>query len=383
MGKRAILVLLALVPMARAQTRVTVSQLDEFLARQPHQSDEKTAQKIAGYELTERVTPAKLADWMNHFQGKRTSETLTALADSSAFLHPPASDFPDQTPPDKETRSQIFARVVAYVVKVVPKLPNFSALRTTRYFETASLKQLREQHHELFQHYNSAPSHVALGPVSPAESKDRQLLFAGAWSRMVTYRNGLEVEDKSQAKGGDLRAPPAGLTTKGEFGPILWVVTHDAVTSNQVTWSHWEQGVNGPVAVFKYEVTGGLSHYAVGTEDNGAVEFPAYHGEIAAEPETGTILRITVIADRQPTELNAQFQSAILVEYAPVTIGGNSYICPVRAVATSKESSLQKAALVENFLPSSLMTFVNDVSFTQYHVFRAESRVLAGSEALP
>jgi hypothetical protein len=160
-------------------------------------------------------------------------------------------------------------------------------------------------------------------------------------------------------------------------------VTHDVVRSNHVTWSHWEQGANGPLAVFKYEVTSELSHYAVGAEDDGSVEFPAYHGEIAAEPATGTILRITVVADRRPTELNPAFESAILVEYGPVTIGGNSYICPVRAVATSKESTLEKAALAENFLPSSLMTFVNDVSFTQYHVFRAESRVLTGGEALP
>ena len=382
MGKRVILLLLALVPMAGAQTRVTVKRLDELLASLHHQSDAKTAHEIAGYELTERVSSATLADWVNRFRGKRTGEALTALADSSAFMNPPASDVPDLDSPDKETRSQIFARVVAYVVKVAPKLPNFSALRTTQYFETASLKQLHEQHLEVYQQYRSAPSHSALGPVDTAKSVDRQLLFAGEWSRTVTYRNGLEVEDKSQTNRGDLHAAPAGLTTKGEFGPILWVVTHDMVLSNHVTWSHWEQGTTDPLAVFKYEVTSDLSHYAVGAVDNASVEFPAYHGEIAVEPATGTILRITVVADRQSTELNPLIQSAILVEYGPVTIGGNSYICPVRAVATSKESSVEKAAFAGDSVPSSSTIFVNDVSFTQYHVFRAESRVLSGSEAL-
>ena len=199
---------------------------------------------------------------------------------------------------------------------------------------------------------------------------------------MVTYRNGLEVDDKSAAKAGDLRNPQSGLTTKGEFGPILAVVTHDVVLSNHVSWGGWEPGVNGPLAVFNYEVTREHSHYAVGPLNYGPMDFPAYHGEIAVEPATGTILRITVVADRQPTKIDPAFQSAILVEYGPVTIGGNSYICPVRAVAISKESSQETATPVANYLPASLMIFVNDVSFTQYHVFRTESRVLTGNDVL-
>jgi hypothetical protein len=380
MGKRAILLLLALVPMASAQTRITVSQLDELLANLPHQSDGKTARKLAGYELTERLTSAKLTNLTNRFHGKRTSEALTALADSAAFLNLPASDLLDQASPDKETRNQMFSRLVGYVIKTVPKLPNLYALRTTSYFDIASPKQLRRQDPQDYPDFSLEGAGYALGPADPTGSTGRRLLFAGVWSRKVTYRDGQEVDADSATTGDSPDAPTGGLTTNGEFGPILSVVTHDLVLSDQVSWGGWEKGASGPLAVFKYRVTWSHSHYAVGAVNNdGPLEFPAYHGEITVEPETGTILRITVVADRQPTMAYPAFESDILVEYAPVNIGGNSYICPVKAVAMTKELG-QEADAKQKPGEASLMVFVNDVTFTQYHMFRAESRILTGSD---
>jgi len=346
-----------------------------MLATLPHQSDGKTAHKLAGYELTERLTSARLADLTNRFHGKRTSETLTLMADSAAFLNLPASDLLDQAPPDKETRNQMFTRILSYVIKTMPKLPNFSAVRTTRYFDIASPKQLREQHPEVFSGFDLE----ALGRVDPTGVTDRQLLFAGAWSQKVTYQDGQEVENDPTANGDTSDAPPAGLATRGEFGPILSVVTQDVVLSNHVSWGGWEKGVSGPLAVFNYGVTWSHSHYAVGTMTEGPLEYPAYHGLIVAEPETGAILRITVVADRQPTVAYPAFESSILVEYGPMTIGGNRYICPVKAVAMTKEESVEEDTKQKPGT-STLMTFVNDVSFTQYHLFRAESRILTGSD---
>src|ERR1035438_4822352 len=52
-------------------------------------------------------------------------------------------------------------------------------------------------------------------------------------------------------------------------------------------------------------------------------ERASYHGEIAFDPATGTILRITMEAEMQPGELVSK--AAMLIEYGPVEIGGKSY----------------------------------------------------------
>jgi hypothetical protein len=107
--------------------------------------------------------------------------------------------------------------------------------------------------------------------------------------------------------------------------------------------------------------------------------FPAYHGEIAVDPASGDILRITVVADFAPP--NEEVMTAILVEYAATLIGGTSYICPVRSVALSKmpgdtgdDGKQAQSSLVQ--------TQLNDVAFTNYHLFRTESRILTGSSAI-
>jgi hypothetical protein len=49
---------------------------------------------------------------------------------------------------------------------------------------------------------------------------------------------------------------------------------------------------------------------------------PAYHGEIAIDPASGTIFRLTIQADlrsRLPMGI-----SDIMAEYGPVVIGGNT-----------------------------------------------------------
>jgi len=68
--------------------------------------------------------------------------------------------------------------------------------------------------------------------------------------------------------------------------------------------------------------------------------------------------------------------SYILVEYGPVMIGANSYICPVRAVAMSKVPIMNDLGSL-----AGTKTELNDVLFTQYHVFRAESRIVPVEES--
>jgi hypothetical protein len=95
---------------------------------------------------------------------------------------------------------------------------------------------------------------------------------------------------------------------------------------------------------------------------------PAYHGEIAIDPDDGSVYRITLLADSDPPE--PDIFSGVSVEYAAIDMGGASYVCPVHAVAVM---TLPETA--RNGTPA-LRRFVNDTNFTGYHVFRSDSRVI-------
>jgi hypothetical protein len=106
-------------------------------------------------------------------------------------------------------------------------------------------------------------------------------------------------------------------------------------------------------------------------------EFPGYVGEIAIDPANGAILRLVV----RP-ELQQDFpivRADVLVEYGLAEIGGQTYICPVKCISISN-STVNRSKSHGSDAPASgfKMTALNDVIYTQYHLFRGEVRILAG-----
>jgi hypothetical protein len=65
-----------------------------------------------------------------------------------------------------------------------------------------------------------------------------------------------------------------------------------------------------------------------------------------------------------------------MVEYSPVEIAGKAYFFPTRSVAVSRARTLlmSKAGNAARLGPERV--FVNDVAYTQYPIFRSESRIL-------
>jgi hypothetical protein len=160
----------------------------------------------------------------------------------------------------------------------------------------------------------------------------------------------------------------------------------DAVHTGGFTWSRWERQSAGTAAVFRYRVEKEHSHYSVVTHSlfrgNGDAEQPAaYHGEVAIDPATGTILRLTVQAE-EPLD-SPILQSDIMVEYGPVEIGGKTYTCPVRSVSMGGTESMGVPGLFGDptFAPDTLL--LNDMIFANYHQFRSESRILSGIISTP
>lgn len=354
---------------ATAATPVTVAQLQQWLDAARGARDGKIAAQLSKLELTERASSAQLAQWMAEFPGKHTREALTELADASAFLDLPEAEIPPDRDPDPKMQHQLLNEAIDYVNKALTKLPNFYATRETIHFEDTLP-------HQSFESVATAGSarggsrSMGMAGMTVRETDYQPLHKTVVYSAVVRYRDG--AEESAASKERDQHT--TGLTTSGEFGPILYIILRDSVAGT-ITWSHWQKSASGSIAVFRYKVPREESHYKVQMQGAKAAQeiFPAYHGEIALDPVNGTILRLTVMSDLAPP-----YQAAaadILVEYAPVTIGAHIYVCPVRGVAFSKMPAVQASGEV---LSSTLQTQMNEVSFKDYHLFRGDARILSG-----
>ena len=308
--------------LALAGREISGEQLEQMLAGSNREPDKKIAKQLAELELTERLSAAGLARCEANLRGPDARRALIALADRSSFLDPPISEIPTITEPDPQAQRRMIALSADYVKKAIHQLPNLYATRVTTSFQ-----------------HNKKPLH-----------------WVSTESAIVRYRDGQEERPRSRVVS---TRGAGGMTTAGEFGPILYVAQVDSAQGN-LTWSHWEQGAAAPEAVYRYAVIAGKSHYNVDGQ------FRGYHGEITVDPSNGTILRLVLKADPKPSLplLRADF----VIEYGPVELGGKTYICPVKGVALSASPKLW---------------WLNDIAFEQYHLYRSSAQILAGSTEGP
>lgn len=360
------LLMLALLPAsaARAAKLVTVDEIEQTLAAAKGESDAKVAEQISSLEAGERIDSATLARWQAAAPGERTREALLLLADGSAFLPLGQSRAVDQPAPDAAELHQIIARTIDYLGRVLHNLPNFMAVRETTQFEDSPWRTEIDNAQSADAHQNAH----SMDSVQLVVGKPWWLpLSASGRKRMqVSYRDGHEVQVNLAKDEED-----AGLRSRGEFGPVLAVAIGDAFRQ-KLYWNGWEHGAEGNLATFRYVVPASASHYVVEYPSEGGVQrfLPAYHGEIAIDPASGTVYRLTLIADMPPPY--ERTQAALVVEYGAVVLGERSYICPLRSVNLTREPLAGESEAVAPVL----RTFLNDVAFTNYHLFRAESRIV-------
>jgi len=367
---------LGVVSPARALKHVNVEELEQLLFRSHGMSDGKVAEELSAVVLTERASSIRLARWQTEFPGRRCHEALTELADASAFLNLPAVDMPADAPPDRDAQKAMLEKTVSNVNTTFKRLPNFYATRKTERFEDTPPRQTVEKSNSS---QMGRGSRSGMMNVSQGQSDYIALHSVGRSSVTVSFRDGDELVNSKKVILDPQSSQVTGLTTKGEFGPILNVVLFDAI-AGKIAWGHWEQGAYGVEAVLSYTVPQDQSHYMVSIPVGAKVDqvIPAYHGEISIAPDSGSILRITVIADFAPEY--RWVYTALLVEYGAVPIGGASYICPIKGVAISRMPTTIFQG--ERNDESQTQTQLNDVAFTDYHLFRAESRILTGDSAV-
>jgi hypothetical protein len=353
----------------RLDRQVTVEQLEQILAKNHGKQDDYMERLLCGLELSERLNAERLARAAAELPGPGSRRALVGISDEAAFLNLPVREIVPIAPPDHAAQLALLTLAVDYVKRTTHLMPDFFATRQTFNFEAKPWKQ-------------DAPPEQAIAREA--------LSFAGTSSLTVFYRDGREFKQDNAGK--DVKDDPKQfkLETSGEFGPILSAVLGDAF-HGKMGWSRWEQGPSGTMAVFRYSVTQNASHYNVYSPDSKlakqqAWEVHAYHGEIAINPADGSILRITLLADFDPSNLNVK--ANVLVEYGSVVIGNKRYICPVKSVALSVVRMPKTNAFRPLFFRDRcpvgsgfLRMRINDVRFTSYHLFRAESRILTDDEA--
>lgn len=394
---------------ARAAKRMSPEQLQQALAaaQSAHRRDNDVVLQRTDVELSARISAENLKMLLAASPGPKTAAELRALADASVFLDPPASEIPPTPTPDVATQKAIIGKTVHYVARTLPTLPDFVASRVTEHFD--DLPQILDP--------GGWPTRAGLH-------------LDGSSQTPIAYHDGRETDDpslgESQKSGiktvGQTPAVPAkatttphlaGLTSWGEFGPILGLVLVDAA-KGKLGWSHWEQMDSKTVAVFHFEVDRTASHYSVqyccvksqevidsayskggngrgegqqaasaGMVKAASAEFhqiTGYRGNLTVDPDTGIILRIAIEADLKTSDPIQR--ASMMVEYGTFKIGEGSYTCPTRSVSESLSHEVYKPSPVSPFVDMAELQ-LNEVAFTGYHRFGSESTVIAAAPPAP
>jgi VWFA-related protein len=354
--------------------RVTVEDLGQLLGAASKENDGVLAEQLAGLELSERLSSNRLSLWQDRLRGKKSKAALAALADESAFLDPPEAEIPHDPAPDLEVQRQMLLRTVKYLHEVIPKLPDFFAMRTTTQYEQLSPKE---------------------GDTWKTALANQLLREAVTEKATLRYRNGHEEQDVEK-KTGSQSAKKKDLNFIGVFGPILGSVLVDAtVGDSKLIWGRWAEGELGREAVFRYVVRGDNPRYnLVHCCLVGGKVFQVstkYLGELAIDPETGAVLRLTMESEpgwiREPNlqPVLPVKAASMMVEYGPVEISGRRYVCPRRSVVIMRARNIRSLTVwgqtFEIYTPYE--TLLNDMAYADYHKFGSEARMLPGFDVVP
>ncbi len=332
--------------------------------------DTDRAAEIDALDLTERLTGSTLASLTAKYKpGPQIHHALERLADRSALLDPPAGELPNQPPPDAESQRKMMDAAKIYVWRVLSHLPNFFAIRTTEQFDDAPV---------------TANGVVVTSPPG--------LHPVGSASREITFRDGAEVINPMHRERGMPGMPDTGLTTSGEFGSEAVMVLVDLAKGTYV-FHHWEQTAVGVAAVYRYSVPKAASHYEVNYSCKARSSFnagpgylgfhntPGYHGSLAIDPASGSILRLTLEADSKKGDPISHVATAI--EYGPVVIGGRRYISPLRSLAFMVEdaNACRHHGPTEKLIQP--VTMLNRTTFTDYHRLGSSARIVSEPTEAP
>jgi hypothetical protein len=351
---------------AQGQQVVTSVEVEQYLDRAVNIGDRDVARELSSMQLDQYLPAYRVAEIQAKCRRERCRRAVVALADQAAFVERPS----ELRGPDVAEQRAIAAKLVEFATGYSRELPNLIATRTIMRFQDRPEKEF-----------------------SGAESADSPAQFVRETRATITYRqNQEEITHEKVVADQNRKQHYSGLEATGLFGILLRTVILDSSRSTLV-WDQWDRSDVDPVAVFRFTVPMQKSRYQVkfccfplaGAPVLFIDRYSAYHGEIAVHPEDGSVARIRLIADLQQGDFAALSDEAaqgfpltradLFVEYRRVEIGGRPYVCPIHAVALSRARTIeQDPGHAAHLGPP--QTYLNDVTFTDYHIFRSDLRIL-------
>jgi hypothetical protein len=295
-----------------------------------------------------------------YFSGRPVIAAQKDETEEGAFLHRLPAELSRQPEPDETSRQRMLGLATHYLDTTIPQLPDFYATRTTVRYEDQPL-------------FDSETFRVSYKPLVAVETSTARVL----------YHQGNEV---IESQGGESNESSSEhLVTRGTFGPLFASVRDGLREQDRTRWVRWEISHNRAVAVFAFEVSAAESNSYEGgcclPDAEGKSPFrkqAGYRVEVTIDPSTGTILRLQQQFDMH--EFVPEDRDEVVIEYGPVRIGHKTYFCPIRSVSVANgRSIISLKSWDQSFLsygPYSIK--FNDMRFSEYHLFHAESRMLPG-----
>lgn len=308
-----------LTPFSFAARRVTVEQLKQVITSNQGKRDDKTADRILGLQLTERLSAEKFAALQAVLPGPQSRQSLQIIADISEFQDPPAAELSNQPAPTLEQQREIAARTIDQVNATIHRLPPLFVTRNADRFEDAPAD------------LQTTGTESQSGVFTPSQP----LHLTSRTTELVAYRYGDEFIETGPNERSTSASDTVGLSAFGEFGQILSTIFTD-LSKGKLEWGRWENGPSKALAVFRFSVPREASHYQLQfcCIDGEAIEkFTAYHGTVTIDPETGAVLRLVLVTEPQKNDPISK--ANLLVEYSIVELGSQKFSCPIRSVALS------------------------------------------------
>jgi hypothetical protein len=329
-----------------------VSDISDGDLLQQLDQDDELIPRIAGIQLTERLSTLTMYHLVGKYNlGAHVQQALEQLADRAALLKLPAGEQLNRPKPDAEAEQAIFKRSKAYVLEELSHLPSFVANQTTTRFD-------------------DSPTTLKYFQATTDQAGFHRVGFV---QRTITFQDGKEVTD-GPSSSNDAKPKDNGLESRGEFGTEAAVVLMD-VEKGTIAFDHWELSMAGPATVYRYSVPRESSHYEVTNACTDHISFhdtPGYSGEIALDPKSGAILRMTLVAESKPGDPVSHVASVI--EYGPVVLGHHRSICPLRSLTFMVEEA--NGCGHGNRKLQKPVAMINQTIFSNYHRFGSSATII-------
>jgi hypothetical protein len=153
-------------------------------------------------------------------------------------------------------------------------------------------------------------------------------------NEQVTVKGAKEERHVVAVNGKKVSSEPKDVPlTAADFGNLI-VWTFDPKSEAEISWSQWDTLRGHRVHLLGYRVKKEHSQFTVGKGKNEVTA--GYFGVVAVDAESGSILKVGLVATDIPAKFSTQNVSMEL-HYEFAKIGDHFYVLPLKAEAHAKE----------------------------------------------